>query len=263
MKVVETSAIAAQLAGMVLGIGTPAALFIYFRNKYRISWKPFLLGLLTFFLFVQVLEAAFHGYFLYANEWTKEWLKNPWLYMLYGGLAAGIFEETGRLVMMKFALKSRRDWKDGLSFGLGHGGFEALWILGVNGVVLLSLSFFINSGSFDSLTDGQLKEALRPLRDQLVNGSPWLFLLAGLERIGAVLVHIGLSLVVLYAVKSGQLKFYWFAVLLHAIFDFPAALYQSGVIADIWLVEIFVAGVAVLSVAWIIKAKPLFERAEA
>ena len=49
---------------------------------------------------------------------------------LYGGLMAGVFEETGRYVSFKWFLKKETRIQDGLSYGIGHGGIEAMLIVG-------------------------------------------------------------------------------------------------------------------------------------
>jgi uncharacterized membrane protein YhfC len=51
---------------------------------------------------------------------------------------------------------------------------------------------------------------------------------AALERLITMLVHIGLSLVVWRAVERRQIGFLALAILLHAVVDFPAGLYQAG-----------------------------------
>ena len=59
---------------------------------------------MTFFLAVIVLEGLAHSLVLTGPYGQKIW-ETPWLYALYGGLAAGIFEETGRLAAMKLLKK--------------------------------------------------------------------------------------------------------------------------------------------------------------
>ena len=54
------------------------------------------------------------------------------LYALYGGLAAGLFEETGRLLAFRFILKPHTARITALSYGIGHGGIEAFWVMGLS-----------------------------------------------------------------------------------------------------------------------------------
>ncbi len=199
---VTTTTIISMVTALLITIGAPLILFIIFKKKYAISWKVLFIGMLTFFLFAMVLESTVHFIFLSVLESTKTWLDHPWLFMLYGGLMAGIFEEGGRYIMMTYTLKKYRDWKDGLAFGLGHGGIEAILLVGVNSVIMLVFALMINYGTFDLMLNGEGGEALAPIKDQLMNSSSTLLLLGGVERIGALAIQIGLSILVLYAVRE-------------------------------------------------------------
>lgn len=56
-------------------------------------------------------------------------------------LTSGIFEEGARWIVMRYWAKGVRTWPTGVAFGLGHGGIEALLLIGmnaINGVVLFS-----------------------------------------------------------------------------------------------------------------------------
>lgn len=155
----------ALIASILFAIGLPVVLAVLFKKKFGISLYVLLIGMATFLVFALILENIPHMYFLTLNSTTSEWLKNPWMYMLYGGLMAGLFEETGRLVMMKYVLKKYSDWKDGLSFGLGHGGFEAAVLVGISSISSLVMAIMINNGSFDSLAS--MEPSLQMAKDQL------------------------------------------------------------------------------------------------
>ena len=47
---------------------------------------------------------------------------NIWFYALYGGIAAGVFEETGRFTAMKFWMKKSLSKESSFMYGVGHGG---------------------------------------------------------------------------------------------------------------------------------------------
>ncbi|MBO0991609.1 YhfC family intramembrane metalloprotease [Bacillus sp. SD088] len=248
----------ALIASMLFAIGLPIVLVVLFKKKFGISLYVLLIGMATFLVFALILENIPHTYFLVGNATTKEWLENPWLYMLYGGLMAGLFEETGRLIMMKYVLKKYRDWKDGLSFGLGHGGFEAAVLVGISSISTLVMAIMINNGSFDSLAS--MEPSLQMAKDQLT-GSSALVWLGGIERVSALAIQLGLSILVMYGVKNRKIIFYFLAILIHAIIDFPAALYQTGTIENILFVEIVYALVAVIAIVWIVKSRRLYKEA--
>lgn len=246
----------ALIASILFAIGLPVVLAVLFKKKFGISLYVLLIGMATFLVFALILENIPHVYFLTLNSTTSEWLKNPWLYMLYGGLMAGLFEETGRFIMMKYVLKKYRDWKDGLSFGLGHGGFEAAVLVGISSISSLVMAVMINNGSFDSLAS--MDPSLQMAKDQLT-GSSVLVWLGGIERVSALAIQLGLSILVLYGVKNRKIIFYFLAILLHALVDFPAALYQTGTIENIFVVEILYALIAVVAIIWIVKSRGLFK----
>ena len=56
---------------------------------------------------------------------------NPVLLALVAGLFPGLFEETGRLVAFNTVLKKRKNRETSISYGIGHGGFEVILILGI------------------------------------------------------------------------------------------------------------------------------------
>ena len=67
-------------------------------------------------------------------------------------------------------------------------------------------------------------------------------LLACLERVSAMLLHISLSVFVFAAARSRAKRGYLaFAIGLHAMFDMPAALYQFGYVKQLFPVELWLA----------------------
>lgn len=242
---------------LLIAVGAPIVLLIIFKKKFGISIKVLLFGVLTFILFAQVLEGLVHSYFLMFNESTKALFENAWLFMLYGGLMAGIFEEVGRFIMMKYALKKYREWKDGLAFGLGHGGIEAILLVGITNITMIVFAFMINNGTYDSLVTGEAAAAMAPMYEQLTDMPPFIFLFGGVERLAVLAIHIGLSILVLYGIKEGKNIYLLYAILIHAVIDFPAALYQKGIIS-IYVVEAYLIVLAIGFIIWIVKSRALF-----
>lgn len=114
---------------------------IYFKKSKHISLVVFFLGGVGFYLSSQVLEKILHRIVLQpkADGSIALQMENPWLYVLYGVAVAAIFEETARWIVFYLLQKKRpMTVSDGLAYGLGHGGIEALFI----GIVSL-LNFWI------------------------------------------------------------------------------------------------------------------------
>ena len=80
---------------------------------------------------LQLLEQVLHYAFLISdNAVSRAIAANPGLYVLYAGLAAGLFEETGRFMAFKYLLRRSGGRETAVSYGLGHGGYECLAVSG-------------------------------------------------------------------------------------------------------------------------------------
>src|SRR5690606_41818782 len=95
---VSSATIVSMILSFIIAVGIPIFLVIFFKKRYKISLIVLLIGMVTFFLFANVLEGLLHSYILVWNKTTKQFFENPWLFMLYGGLMAGVFEEKGRFI---------------------------------------------------------------------------------------------------------------------------------------------------------------------
>lgn len=140
----------------------PFAFIMVLRRWFQIQWIPILIGAVTFIIFAMVLEQISH-FFVLGSEMGEEipLLRNsPWLYVLYGVLAAGVFEETGRLVAFLLMKRRYRKLDSAISYGIGHGGVEAVLLLGIGMVSAIIFSVLLNSGS--SILDGCRRKPRNP-----------------------------------------------------------------------------------------------------
>lgn len=256
---VSQATITAMIISMSLSVLIPVILIIIFKRKYKISIKVVLFGVLTFILFVGILEGAFNGLLLNSAA-TAPFFESAWVLVPYGALMAGIFEEVGRYIMMRFALKKYRDWHDGLAFGIGHGGIESILILGISNLTMIIYANQINAGTFDQLmANDTLKEVLMPIKEQLTATSPLMAALGPIERVCAIALHIALSILVMYAIKSGKMKYLIYAIAFHALFDVPAALYQTGILPNIFIVEAIIVLFAIIAVVYIVRSRKMWK----
>ncbi|MDH2881651.1 YhfC family intramembrane metalloprotease [Bacillus cytotoxicus] len=224
---VSNAVITSIIIQLVLSIFVPIIVFIYLRKKYRINWKVVGVGILVFIGFAQILETPLHVFML-GNPTTSKILENPFLYALYGGFAAGIFEEVGRFIAFFFLLKKYQEYKDGFAYGIGHGGIESILIGGLAGLQALIFATSINNGSFAQLIEKTPQ--LSQVQDALLSAPSYLYLLGGVERMMALVLQISFTMLVLYGVKQKKYIFVIYAVLFHALVDFFAALYQKQVL---------------------------------
>ncbi len=240
--------------GLMIAIGLlgPTALAVFWLLKKKERVSTVLVGAATWFVFAIVLESIPKAIlFNPANSIGKTVTESVALYSILGALTAGIFEETGRLLAFRFVLKKRTNKETGMSHGIGHGGFEAAFILVLTGFQNISYAVIINAGQLQEIIDevanaGMDTSAIEALPEQLAALTPAYALMSAGERIFAILLHIALSIMVFYGVRKKKIIFYIFAILLHALYDLPAALYQTGTI-DIYVTEVILAVFAVIS----------------
>ena len=118
----------------VFGIAAPFLLAWWLVKKYQVNITTILVGAGVFFVFALVLESMVHQVVLQGPN-GKIILDNIWYYALYGGLAAALFEETGRFLAMKFVLKKEPGTAlTAVGYGIGHGGIEMLLIVARGGI---------------------------------------------------------------------------------------------------------------------------------
>ena len=239
---------AVMIAG---GFILPLAAAVWWIITKKEKVTTVLVGAATWFVFALLLETVPKLlFFTPATSVGKAVLASPVLYTVFGALMAGVFEETGRFVAFKTVLKNRVNRETSISHGIGHGGFEAMFLAGYTGVQYMIYAIMINAGQFQPLIDAAAAQgadvsSLEALPESLMAVTPLTGCLSILERIFAMLLHVGLSILVFYAVKKSKIRLYILAVVLHALFDVPAALYQVGCL-NLYAVEAILAVYSVI-----------------
>ncbi|MPM11377.1 hypothetical protein SDC9_57720 [bioreactor metagenome] len=238
---VPTLSIVFMMVAALAGIAIPVGLYLYFRKRHGADRMPFWIGCIIFPVFALGLEQLAY---LAMKHWGF-WLNvqsNIFAYGAFAGMMAGLFEETGRYFGFAVLLRKKRG-KDinGLMYGAGHGGIEAVLVMSLAMVSNLVFAFSVNAGTADP--------SMASIAAQLAGIAPVTFLVSIVERIGAVALHISLSVLVWFAVKNKK-RFWLFplAIVLHALVD-AVAVIMSRFVSNIWLIEAAVyllAGVCVV-----------------
>jgi uncharacterized membrane protein YhfC len=204
-----TACLFALLCSLLLPVG--AGIYLALRTKTAL---PVLLGAACFTVFQLFTRIPLLQFVLPRSaEYALFQTQHPTAYLLLLCLSAGVFEECGRYVTMRLLLKTGAPL-DAVSFGVGHGGIEAVALVGVNMAYLL-----FTGGWAAQLADG--------------------FYLAGVERLLAMTAHVGLSIMVWCGVRAKKPWLLPAAVLLHGALDFIATMLSDSVNA--WLVELAAA----------------------
>ena len=250
----------AQMGLMVLGVliflFVPVIIAIIWTVKKKERFTTVLIGAATFLLFAIILEKPLQNILVFPGQMglpehaaAKFINARPVLWALIVGLFPGVFEETGRLVAFKTVLRNRKNRETGISHGIGHGGFEVMFVLGVTYITNISYAVMINTGAFGNLIAQMAAQAPDQVEQgyavaaQLAAFSVGDLALGVLERIFAVMFHIGASMLVFYACKDKK-KFWLYpvAILIHTAMDGVMGLNMAGVIAlTPVMIEIIVA----------------------
>ena len=258
--IVPIASIVLIVVSLVLAFAMPIVLAVWLRRRKGAEVLPFFVGCGIFLVFALVLEQSMHQLVLGGGAGPAI-MGNIWLYALYGGLAAGLFEETGRFVAFKWLLRKHRDNDaNALMYGAGHGGFECMAILGITMVNNLVYAALINSGGMEALysllastpgMDPALMETANAQLDSAVTAltttPAWIYPLGLVERVFAITIHLALSVLVWFAVKTpGKGLLFPAAIGLHAAVDGCMVLTQSAFGNAV--TEVFI-GVAALALA--------------
>ncbi|CAD6521121.1 hypothetical protein LMG28727_01562 [Paraburkholderia kirstenboschensis] len=253
------------LSSLVLATLLVAALpfVIYRRLRRPLALKPrdAIAGIAVFALFAMVIERALNDYMLHRNEATATFLSNPLAFVVYGALAAGICEEVGRFIGMRLLMKraaasatasaaasaaasatasattvastpqaTRTDDGTALTYGLGHGGAEA-WLVGV--LVQIQWILFAvleNRGELDGYLSNLPTDSLMRIHLILASLTPQTAGIFALERVAALIFQIGLSVLMWRGLRAGWRAILPLAIVLHALVDVPAALFQAQLV---------------------------------
>lgn len=252
--------------GLIIAFGVifPIVVAIWWIKTQKEKVTTVLVGAATWFVFAIILESI-PKLILFNPVLSigKTVMGNVVLYTVLGALLAGVFEETGRFIAFKTLLKKRTNRETSISHGIGHGGFEALYLLVLAGVQYMVYAAMINAGTFQDVIAqvaamGADISTLQALPEQLMAWTSVTSLLWMIERIFGILVHIGLSIMVFYSVKKSKTWLFILAIVLHALFDVPAALYQFGTITELYVVEAMFAVYSI--VFFVIVYKVLYKK---
>lgn len=233
-------------------IAVPVAAALVWRFVFKKgSLKFTFIGAGMFFLFAILLEGLLHQVMLPLVS------DNIVLYCLYGALAAGVFEETARFLSFRFLMKNSRSAENAVSYGLGHGGFEAVYLAGLTAISVLMMAAAIKSqGTAEMIQSfaGGNDTVAETLYQQLSGYSQTTLagaLIGIFERIVAIALHVSLSVLVMEAVMvKGRIWLYPAAIVIHALMDIPAVLYQIGAI-NILVCEIIMTA---FTAVWVVVA---------
>ena len=208
---VSASTIVCVIISLLISLLLPVILLVVLGVKHRKQGilSAWLLGAAGFFV-TQILIRLPILTALSAQDWFIAFSQQHlFLYAFSLAFTAGLFELAGRFAVAKL-MRKRLTCNRALAAGLGHGGIEAILIVGITYINNLIYIFMMNSGTFDAVVAqtaamGVDVTQLYAIQDSLINTSPALFLLGGFERILAMTAHVAMSMLVCYGVAHQKI----------------------------------------------------------
>ena len=217
------------MLGAVLFVVAPLAVAIVWTVRKKERFSTVLVGALTFLVFAVVLEKLLQNLLIFptylglADHAASRFINSrPVLWAVLLGLFPGVFEETGRLVAFKTLLRRRKNRETAISYGLGHGGFEVMFVVGITYIIYIITS---RPASFSAAE----------------------LLISVVERIFALLFHIGASILVFYACRDRKYGLYVLAILLHTAMDAVVGFNMAGLVKlSVLEIEAIIGLIAIL-----------------
>ena len=254
---IPTSSLVMIVVNLVLGFAVPICLAWWLVKKHNASLRTILIGAATFIVFALVLESIVHNIILKGPYGAA--IQGNTLYLaLYGGLMAGLFEETGRFLSMKYLLKKEPTTvKPAIAYGIGHGGVEMILVFGFTMISYLVMAFMAKAGQIDTLlsqTPAEAQGAVNEVISKLSESNVGEWLMGLWERGTALILHLSLSILVWAAVRKGG-KWLWLfpaAILLHALVDGQAVILAKSASTLATETILFAEAIAIAAIAFLV-----------
>ena len=244
--VIGKSSIPSLIITIILMVALPVAFFLYWRRKHKkqTNISYLIAGALGFIVSARMLELGVHYFCIIADNPVSRFINGSTaVYVLYGIIMAGVFEECGRHIVLKYIMKKNRTRENAVLYGIGHGGIEILAILLPTMITYLVIAVLFSQGDVEhalsslKITEENAAAAL-PAIQAAAAFDYAMMAMNVIERLLTMLLHIGLTVIVYYGVINAKKIYLPMAVLLHMLMDTLPALYQRGAV-PLWSVEIW------------------------
>ena len=253
--VIGKSTVPSLIITVVLMIAIPVIFFICWRKKHKqqTNIRYLIAGVVGFLVSARMLELGVHYFCILADNPVSRFINGSTaVYVLYGTIMAGVFEECSRHIVLKYIMKKNRTRENAVLYGIGHGGIEILAVLLPAMTTYLAVAVLFSQGDVgNALSSLKITEetavAALPSVQAAASFNYGMMAMNVIERLLAMFVHIGFTVIVYYGIINAKKGCLPAAILLHMLADTFPALYQRGVL-PLWTVEVwgaFWAGVIV------------------
>ncbi len=194
------------------------------KNRIAPYGIPFLLGSMCFLISQVLLRIPLLNWTQSRADFMVLYLTRPLFMLFVIALSAGVFEEGFRHLFRRHLLRtSHPHWSEPVLFGLGHGITEAFYLL-------------IPAIQYSSPLLG----------------------VAAVERVFAIGMHIGLTVLVWNGFQKGQsVRYLLLAIVIHGLINFTGAYLQTAGYS-LWTVEGVLGVISVLFLFYAVRSKKYY-----
>lgn len=225
-EMVSLTSIAAMILTLVISLFLPVILLIAYAGTHRKKKvvSAWFLGAAGFFVTQMLIRTPILTVLGLFPAFLDFVMKHYVAYALILAFTAGLFEVAGRYAVAKI-LRKELTFERSLAAGLGHGGIEAMLLIGITYINNLIYTVMINTGTFDIMVEqtaalGVDTSSLLAIKDTFFTTPAYIFCLAGYERILTMISHTAMTLIVCYYVtKKQDLKGVLICLAFHTLLD--------------------------------------------
>lgn len=216
---VSTLSIICMVITLLLSLVLPIAVFVWYgrTHKQKGIWIAGVLGAGGFALLQLGIRLTVLS-MLTTIPAVVTWIEGHYiLYCFLLAFTAGLFEVVARygvakILYMNKSLVNSLTYETGFMAGIGHGGIEAVALVGATYINNLIFTLLVNTGLWTTVLDNisaaalaagdtAMYEAYASIQTTLID-TPWyLYLAGGYERLLTMIAHIAMTLVVFYFVS--------------------------------------------------------------
>ncbi len=258
----NTTIVGLLIAQVIVVLVGPLLLALWIRRRFGAAWSSLGWGALAFPLSQLLRIPLLLGMAALVNPYAQEWDADRlfWVNFVVLTLTSGLFEEGARYLILRWGAKGVRDWKEGLMYGAGHGGIEAILIVGGSAISNLVLLLTADTVLAQIAQLPAEQAAAATAQIDAVRTLTWLPIALSIwERVTAITLHIGLSLLVLLGVLRRNFRLVLAAMLIHAAFNAAALLVLRY--SNVVMVEVVLTVVTLLPLYLIWRLRPLLDSA--
>ncbi|NLD43825.1 MAG: YhfC family intramembrane metalloprotease [Chloroflexi bacterium] len=218
----QVTTILAFFFSLVVQVGFPLSVVLYFRRRTLAHWAPFFMGALVYVIFQLFTWLPLSTYLeAVAGAGLQEGF-GAFAWLLAMAFVGSLLEETGRLWGYRVLFSRTGEgltWPSGVMLGLGHAAVESMLLIGGLTFVHLLAYVALNLLGPEAIITSVTADATPAFREalQAIADTTWAQpVVVAFERIVGLVHQVAWALLVMQSLVSRQKRWFSFSVLYHA-----------------------------------------------